>query len=263
MEVAGLASVDWSAPWLAPFAGLGRTVSAELNWRRSFDEKAAAAGVFNFKGLRLEFCEPDVADGEPYEAGIARTGRVPTRANLHDFFNALIFLHFPTTKAQLNRLQSEAITRDGVGAVRGPVRDAATLLDENGVLVITDRSDVVESLRSHNWERLFLDARAAWPAEVNVIAFGHALLHKLVQPYKTITAHALHVSISASSPIQEIDRSTAATLDEQLSSTDLMPLPVLGVPGWWKENEDPDFYSDRLVFRPAKMRRDRKAETDS
>ena len=48
-----------------------------------------------------------------------------------------------------------------------------------------------------------------------------------------------------------------------LTPHDLMPLPVLGIPGWWAQNENPDFYSDPVVFRPAKMRRDRKAETDS
>lgn len=122
MEIAGLESVDWSAPWLVPFAGLGRTVSVATDWRRSLNEKAAIAGVRNCNGQRFVFCEPDVADDEPYEAGIARTGRVPTRANLHDFFNALIFLHFPRAKAQLNYLQSEAIQRNGVGAVRGSVR---------------------------------------------------------------------------------------------------------------------------------------------
>ena len=262
MEVAGLANVDWSAPWLEPYAGVGRAVSAHSDWRRSLNEKAAAADVCNCKALRLVFCEPDVAD-EPYETGIARTGRVPTRANLHDFFNALTFLRFPEAKARLNQLQSAAMVRDGVGAVRGSVRDAATLIDENGVLVVTERADIVKALRAHDWAWLFKDSRAAWPTEVGVIVFGHALLQKLVQPYKAITAHAVHVALPPVSPIQRIDRQMAATLDERLSSGDLMPLPVLGIPGWWTQNENPDFYSDHAVFRPAKMRRDRKAEMDS
>ena len=262
MEVAGLASVDWSVPWLKPFAGVGQAVSAHRDWRRSLNEKAAAGDVCNFKGKRLVFCEPDVTD-EPYETGIARTARVPTRANLHDFFNALIFLHLPEAKARLNQLQSVAIMRDGVGAVRGSVRDAATLIDENGALVVTERADIVKALRAHDWASLFKDRRAAWRTEVDVIVFGHALLQKLVQPYKAITAHAFHVALPPGSPIQAIDHQMAATLDERLSSVDLMPLPVLGIPSWWKQNENPDFYSDHAVFRPAKMRRDRKAEMDS
>lgn len=137
------------------------------------------------------------------------------------------------------------------------------MIDENGVLVITERADIVESLRTHDWPRLFQDRRSAWPTEVNVIVFGHALLQKLVQPYKSITAHALHVALPALTPRHEVDHQMAAALDQQLSSSVLMPLPVLGVPGWCEQNENPDFYSDRTVFRPAKMRRDRKAETDS
>ena len=241
---------------------MGQAVSADRDWRRSLNEKAAAAGVCNFKGQPLVFCDADVA-AEPYETGIARTGRVPTRANLHDFFNALIFLNFPGAKARLNQLQSVAIMRDGVGAVRGSVRDAATLLDENGVLVVTERADIVKALRAHDWAWLFKDRRSAWLTEVDVVVFGHALLQKLVQPYKSITAHALHVALAPGSPIQDIDHQMALTLDDRLSSGDLMPLPVLGIPGWWKQNENPDFYSDHAVFRPAKMRRDRKAEMDS
>ena len=236
---------------------------ASDDWRRSLNQLAAAANVCNFYHRRIEFCEISDAPDEPYEAGIARTGRVPTRSNLHDFFNALIFLHFPRAKAQLNWLQSAALARDGVGAVRGPVRDAATLIDENAVLVVTDRADVVESLRDHDWSFLFQSTRATWQKEITVVAFGHALLEKLVNPYKAITAHALHILLPADSPLDAVDRRMATALDEQLSPSHLMPLPVLGIPGWWAPNESPNFYADRAVFRPAKIRRDCKAETDS
>ena len=238
-------------------------MTASSHWCDALNREAAAAGLCNFNGRRLVFCEADNAIDEPYEAGIARTGYVPTRSNLHDFFNALIFLHFPRAKAQLNRLQSAAIARDGVREVRGSVRDAATLIDENAVLIITERADMVELLRGHDWLALFQERRAVWKLEVSVVAFGHALLEKLVRPYKAITAHAVHVSLPSSSPIHEIDSWIAESLDERLSSSRLMPLPVLGIPGWWMQNENPDFYADRTVFRPAKMRRDRKPEMDS
>jgi hypothetical protein len=263
VEVAELASVDWSAPWLTPVADLGRTVAASADWRKSLNRIAAGANVCNSDGRRIAFCEAEAATEEPYETYIARTGRVPTRANLHDLFNALIFLRFPRAKAQLNRLQSASIARDGVRAVRGPVRDAATLIDENAVLVVTERSDIVESLRGHDWSSLFQSRRFAWAGEVNVFAFGHALLQKLQRPYKGITAHALHIALAPGSSLDEIDRCMATGLDDRLAPHDLMPLPVLGIPGWWAQNENPDFYSDPVVFRPAKMRRDCKAETDS
>jgi hypothetical protein len=224
---------------------------------------AEATDVCNSSGQRIRFCEAEAATAEPYETCIARTGCVPTRANLHDFFNALMFMHFPRAKAQLNRLQSTAIARDGIRAIRGPVRDAATLIDENAVLVVTDRSDIVDPLRGRDWPTLFQSRRAAWAGGVNVLVFGHALLQKLQRPYKSITAHALHIALAPGSSLNEIDRCMAAGLDERLTPHDLMPLPVLGIPGWWTSSENPDFYSDPMVFRPAKMRRDRKAETDS
>ena len=42
-----------------------------------------------------------------------------------------MWLACPRTKARLNALQSEVLAREGVHAVRGGVRDAATLFDEN------------------------------------------------------------------------------------------------------------------------------------
>ena len=263
MEIAELANVDWSAPWLTPVADLGRTVAASADWRKSLSRAAAAANVRNSNGQRITFSEAGAATGEPYETFIARTGCVPTRAHLHDFFNALVFLHFPRAKLQLNRLQAAAIARDGIGAVRGPIRDAATLIDENAVLVVTDRSDIVDSLRDHDWPGLFQGRRSAWAGGVNAFAFGHALLHKLQRPYKGITAHALHIGLAPGSSLDRIDRCMAAGLDERLTPHDLMPLPVLGIPGWWAQNENLDFYSDPMVFRPAMMRRDCNAETDS
>lgn len=263
MEVAGLADIDWSVPWLAPIAGPGRTVAAGGDWRKSLNRAAEAAKVCTASGHRITFHEVETAADEPYETGIARTGCVPTRANLHDFFNALIFLHFPKAKAQLNRLQATAIARDGIRAVRGPVRDAATLIDENAVLLVSDRSDIVDSLRVRDWRAVFHSRRSAWGVEVDVLAFGHALLEKLQRPYKGITAHAFHIALPPDSSLEEIDRWLAGRLDERLTPRDLMPLPVLGIPGWWAQNENPDFYSDPMVFRPAKMRPDRKAETDS
>ncbi len=263
MEVAGLANVDWLAPWLAPIARVGRLAAASSDWRGALNSAAAAANVHSSGGHRITFCEAGAAADEAYEAFIARTGCVPTRDDLHDFFSALIFIHFPCAKAQLNRLQADAIARDGVGAVRGSVRDAATLVDENAVLIVTARIDIVDLLCHHDWRASFVAQRAAWSSDVKVIGFGHALLHKLHRPYKAITAHALHIALAADAPLAQVDRSLADRLDEHLSPHGLMPIPVLGIPGWCAENRNAEFYSDRTVFRPAKMRRDCKAETDS
>jgi hypothetical protein len=194
----------------------------------------------------------EAAGDRPYEAFIADTGRVPTRANLHDLFNALVWLVFPRSKARLNALQAAAIAHAGVGATRGALRDAATLIDENAVLLVTGRTQLIDALRRHDWAKLFRAEREAWNDEVRVFAFGHALLAKLVRPYKAITAHAFHVELSAPAGAAEVDTAAAAALGERLGPGDLLPLPVLGIPGWWAANAEPAFYADPAVFRPPR-----------
>jgi Protein of unknown function (DUF3025) len=255
VEVAGLSDVDWSGPWFAPFADAGRTISSTAHWRDELDRAAHASDIRNQCGQRIQFVPAGAAGDEPYETYIARTGKVPTRAMLHDIFNALVWLRFPRSKARLNSLQASAIACHGVGATRGPLRDALTLIDENAVLVVTRRTDLIQLLRVHQWAELFVKQRAAWDTGIYVAAVGHALLEKLVSPYKAITAHALHVPMAADAPLDEIDRCIAAALNENLSPGALMPLPVLGIPGWSSRNNDPNFYEDPAVFRPVNMRR--------
>ena len=38
----------------------------------------------------------------------------------------------------------------------------------------------------------------------------------------------------------------------EIPAKPFLPLPVLGVPGWWPANENPGFYDDADVFRPAR-----------
>ena len=52
-----------------------------------------------------------------------------------------------------------------------------------------------------------------------------------------------------------LDREVSCRLDsEPISSRCFTPLPVLGVPGWWPENEAHSFYDDPQVFRPGRRR---------
>ena len=51
-------------------------------------------------------------EGVAYEAFIADRSSVPTRENLHDFFNGLCWLRFPLTKQRLNQLQAAEIAME-------------------------------------------------------------------------------------------------------------------------------------------------------
>jgi hypothetical protein len=50
--------------------------------------------------------------------------------------------------------------------------------------------------------------------------------------------------------LPDIDAWLAAELSaELLAAKPFAHLPVLGVPGWWAENDDSAFYADSSVFR--------------
>lgn len=190
----------------------------------------------------VRFVEPsDLPAGEPYESFIARTSCVPTRDNLHDLFNGLMWLGYPKTKRRLNVLQAEQLALLGVAGTRGSLRDALTLFDENAA-VLRAPAILVDALRLRDWNTLFVEQRAHWES-ARLILFGHALLEKLMQPRKAITAHVWVVADST-------DDALASSLDPaRLAAKDFLALPVLGVPGWWPANEAPGFYDDEEVFR--------------
>jgi hypothetical protein len=184
-----------------------------------------------------------------YEAFIFSHKRIPTRDNLHDFLNGLCWLRFPQTKSRLNFLQAQEITSQGVGATRGPLRDALTLFDEN-VLLLQSSDELWQALQDREWKKLFGELRDEWQS-AHIVIFGHALLEKLVTPYKSITAHVFRI---ASDVDAKDDQALDAWLAKKLQPNYLvtkpyLPLPVLGIPGWWPENEDASFYADTQVFR--------------
>ncbi len=246
--------IDLRAPWLGGLAGIMAPLVQSADWRAALHE--AARGLHNHRGLPLSFVEqgqlpPDAA----YEAFISDTGRVPTRDNLHDFFNALMWLAQPRIKQALNAIQAAELGRQN-GTARGRVRDAATLFDENAALFACSDAALIETLRRHRWRELFLERRVAFGSSAKVFLFGHALLEKLTAPFKAITAHAWVVSVEPAFFLLDegeqrslLDERVAQELSRGLTSDDFTPLPVLGVPGW-SEGQDEGYYDDQAVFRP-------------
>jgi hypothetical protein len=261
-----LSQIDWSRPWYdtvrPAWQGLGIDSGAEA-FLDAFNRAAAARGLRNHAGLPLRFVpQAALPDGTAYEAFIGATGQVPTRDNLHDFFNGLVWQTFPLIKRQLNALQAAQIAQAGVGKSRGPARDAATIFDENAALLLVREGAagraLVEELRAHHWLATLFDRRAMFGPDVQVWLFGHALMEKLVAPRKAITAHTRVVfagdDVFALAPDARrawIDARVADELAAGLSTSAFTPLPVLGVPGWWP-GQDRDFYLDATVFRPKR-----------
>jgi len=238
-----LPAVDWAQPWLAPY--------------RTHGEVAAQAASGTSVASALQAIKPPSAPdfvhqdnlpaGQAYEAHIFQTRAVPTRDNLHDFFNGLVWLAFPEAKRRLNELQAAEIARTGIGATRGPLRDALTLFDENGA-VLDAPPALWKALVARDWHTLFVTRRALW-SEARLLVFGHALLEKLVAPRKAATAHVLLPD--AGRPTSLADAALAQRLGpEWLAQKPFVPLPVLGVPGWCAENVSAEYYDDPKVFRP-------------
>lgn len=192
--------------------------------------------------------QAELPAGMAYEQYIFDTGRVPTRDGLHDFFNGLCWLRFPETKKKLNQLQAAEIASAGVTPLRGPVRDALTVFDENAAFLQAPQP-LWDALLARDWLRLFVDLRPLWQ-QAQLVLFGHALLEKLLDPRKTITAHVYRAQPAMNS-IAELDAWVAQDLSAgKLAGKPFTPLPVLGVPGWCAENENFSFYDDSSVFRP-------------
>jgi Protein of unknown function (DUF3025) len=226
-------AIDWRATWLAPYAELARPVLERL-------EQGASVAQAMGEGAPRFVAHAELPSGEAYESFVWRTGNVPTRDNLHDLFNALVWRRFPALKRRLSQLHAAQIEIEGIGTERGPLRDALTLFDENAALLQAPRL-LFDALCAHDWHALFVTQRAAWH-DAQLTLFGHALLEKLTRPRKAITAHVCLVA--ADDP--------ATLTPEWLTSKPFLPLPVLGVPGWWSGNEDAAFYDDAAVFRPAR-----------
>lgn len=197
-----------------------------------------------------------------YEQHVFDSGEVPTRAsNRHDYFNALVWMRFPQTKAALNTLHvAEIGARTNAAAGRGPLRDAATQFDESGVIVASADPRLLELLALRDWKTLFWTRRDEVRAGMRFLVFGHGLYDALRAPFYRMCGRAALVEVPQAL--------IAAAVGEQCAHVDamvadrfrgrvcyprprtLMALPLLGIPGVTRENDRASYYDDVVQFRP-------------
>ena len=218
-------------------------------------------GLHSKGGKPIRFVPAGELSAVEYEKHVFCTGEVSTRENnWHDLFNALVWSRLPRLKIAMNAVHFEESDSGGDGS-RGKKRDALTLFDESGVIVISTNKDLLGALARKNWKSAFVKYAAAWHDEIRVIVVGHALLEKFLQPYKSLTAHALLLRMDDSPGGSQRKRQLSvidSLLAERImdgsileSPACLSPLPLMGIPGWWPSAEqDSEFYDDRQVFRP-------------
>jgi hypothetical protein len=247
--LSALSDIDWQRPWLSPWRAEAPAIQARLDAGQSVAELLNALNEAALPPRAPVRFVPQSAlpEGQAYEQFIFANRQVPTRENLHDLFNGLCWLRFPETKRRLNELQGAQIASAGVRPLRGALRDALTVFDENAALLLAPQP-LWDALLARQWQRLFVELRPLW-RQARLQLFGHALLEKLVHPRKAITAH-VYLGPPAGLSMELLDRWVAGDLHAaKLAAKPFVPLPVLGVPGWWADNEEASFYDDPGVFR--------------
>ncbi|MDD2915621.1 MAG: DUF3025 domain-containing protein [Gallionella sp.] len=202
-----------------------------------------------------------------YEPRCYLNGEVPTRAdNWHDLLNALMWLAFPKSKAAINaRHYAALLERDAEtegASQRGAVRDVNTLLDESGVIVVYADEALAGLLRDFRWKELFWQRRAQVRAGMGFYLFGHGLYEKALRPYTGMTGQGLLLKVEAeffgwplAQRVAHLDGLLANHLDapgQCRSTRDLSPVPLLGMPGWAVENDNPAYYDNTAYFRPGR-----------
>ena len=216
-----------------------------LGARTLDDLNRLAAGLKTESGKPLRFVPPGPQDPY-YEIGVYESGRVATRPeSLHDWFNALAWLAFPRTKARINALHAKALPQEPKGR-RSPLRDLLTIFDEGGAIVVCNDEHLLSLFRNAAWKSLFFDHRARVLESMKIVVFGHAIQEQALDPRPGITCKAIVLTG------RDLDAGAAQWLADAppgSSPKALLPVPILGYPGW-SEGQDAAFYEDKRYFRP-------------
>jgi hypothetical protein len=250
------------------FAPLGRWLAVSTSPPLAMlNAWAREAGIALSVGRPLCFVAPSGTrqSAIDYERRVVERGEVTTRPNnSHDVWNALAWLAFPRLKTAINAIHVAAATAP-TGNARNQARDAATLLDEYGLIVACAEADLLALWRAHAWRELFWTRRADVLRAMRVAAIGHGLLQKLLTPFPGITGRALVVSVDTAglpddSPAlaARLDAAAAARLRDygpRFVSASLPPLPVAALPGWDPGGDDlgERRFDDESVFRPRRV----------
>ncbi len=229
---------------------------------------AKALNLANHRGLPIQFVAPpdDESVATHYEKRIAESGEIATRENWHDFFNAMQWLTFPKSKAAISEMHARLLAAQIAGStVRSIPRDVLTLLDEGGVIVASADEPLLNHVRNFEWKKLFLERRDDVGRNINFYLSGHSVLEKMLDPFIGVTAKALLLKVDHhfftlphEAQVHDIDLRAAEWLmnaESLVSTHNLHPLPILGIPGWFAANVSAGFYDDAHYFRAGRLRK--------
>jgi hypothetical protein len=193
-----------------------------------------------------------------YEAHVAKLRAVPTRRHSwHDLFNMVVWAHFPKLRWALNALHvdPEVGPKDPRNG-RAPAQNLAASFDEAGLLVVSTSSDVLSDLRELQFKRVFWERREELRATTRFWVVGHGTLETLLAPHPGIVARGLQLHASRLPGADgedafrfEVDAWAAARIHGWRTTRAVLdPLPVLGIPGYFRDQTS-EFYDDESHFR--------------
>lgn len=260
-----------TAPYFNPVRLFASELKPYSNWPTLSEYQQLLQGggtaLTNSQGQLLKI----VAQGphttifaEKYAPRIYLTGEIQTRTeNWHDLFQVLTWRLFPRTKAVINQrqyhaaLQQQSVTGN---VQRSKVENMLSLFDECGAVLLYSDENLGTFVREFEWQQLFWEQRTALEEQFSCVIFGHALYEKMFNPYIGVTANSILIPCKKryfDLPLQEqmqfIDRELSRCLrnhDLYQQPGNLAPFPLLGLPGWYPENEAASFYDNSSYFRP-------------
>ncbi|MBY0498752.1 MAG: DUF3025 domain-containing protein [Nitrosomonas sp.] len=202
--------------------------------------------------------------GQSYESRIFLTGQVQTRTNnWHDFFNALVWKILPRAKSALNQLHYQAqLSELAIKAEnRCKLRDAVTLFDESGVIIISSHELLIRLIKGFKWKELFWRQRTTVLSSMRFFVFGHGIYEKALNPFIGMTGKAIIFKVKEDFFLQDlfnqlhsVDLMLEQFLLSRLSfSADLTPIPLLGYPKWDANNCHESYYENKEYFRDRRQ----------
>lgn len=226
--------------------------------------------ILTQSGKALKIVKQDGKPGhfsEHYAPRIYLSGEIQTRTqNWHDFFQFLTWFMFPKTKAVINSIhipaaQTRIEDKTDLGK-RTPIENMLSLFDEGGAVILCSDNSLLDLIRDFKWKELFWLRRDELNSKLKLIAFGHALYEKGLSPYVGMTANCILLHVDENI-IQQTNQQQLNWIDNELAQIfqkgslyikpkDLSPFPLLGLPGWDKNNEEESYYDNVNYFRPGR-----------
>ncbi|MFQ5470268.1 MAG: DUF3025 domain-containing protein [Gammaproteobacteria bacterium] len=202
-----------------------------------------------------------------YAPRIYSRGEIQTRdQNWHDFFQLLTWILFPKTKSLINSLHIPHARKRMASGIdtgrRSLLENMLSLFDEGGAVIVSSDESLLSLIQEFKWKALFWRRRSELVSRLNCVVFGHALYEKALSPYQGMTANSILVKVDpaffkrkCSDQLLEIDSLLEYYLDQGNIFNrphDLSPFPLLGMPGWDKNNEHENYYDNHSYFRSGR-----------